>query len=291
MKQILTLVISMLMSCTIAFSQSASAADSISSKSKGTQSAATYTPTYTDTDEDGVTVVSVMEDGETVESTVLDEDATNTQFIDKFSYTFDSDDFGFFEGIHKIAAGSIIFIVFSIFLVIFALPLLIVLLILYFRNRNRREQYRVVEKAIEAGQPIPSEILKGNLQADTEAKGINKMCLGVGLFIFLWFITSNLGIGCIGVLVGFIGLGQYLVGRQSKQFAQDATLKEIQNRGTYTNGIKNMCLGVGLFFFLWQITHSLALGCLGVLIFFIGLGQFLATYNNFNKQNNKNNCE
>ena len=291
MKQILTLLISILMSCTIAFSQSTNANDSATSKSKGTQSAATYTPTYTDTDDEGVTVESIMEDGETVESTVIDEEAATTKIIDKISYTFDSDDFGFLEGIHKVAAGSIIFIIFFIFLVIFALPLLIVLLILYFRNRNRREQYRVVEKAIEAGQPIPNEILKENLKADTEAKGINKMCLGVGLFIFLWFITSSLGIGCIGVLVGFIGLGQYLVGRQSKQFTEEATLKEMQNRSTNANGIKNMCLGVGLFFFLWQITHSLALGCLGVLIFFIGLGQYLATYNTCSKRNNKDNCE
>lgn len=288
MKKIYIILLLILTTSIIAYSQTDTQKDSTANSKETIQSSSnkkkatatiTYTPSYTDTDDEGMTVVSTTVDGDST---------TVTQLFDRVSYTFDDDDLGFIEGIRKVTAGSIIFLVFLIILIIFALPLLIILLILYFRNRNRRERYRVVEKAIEAGQPIPNEILKENLNIDTEAKGISNMCLGAGLFIFLWLITNSLGIGCIGVLVAFIGLGQYLVARQNRQFNQDETLKEKQNRGTNANGIKYMCLGVGSFFFLWLITHSIALGCIGVLIFFIGLGQFLATYNNSKRNNNDN---
>ena len=181
MKKIYIILLLILTTSIIAYSQTDTQKDSTANSKETIQSSSnkkkatatiTYTPSYTDTDDEGMTVVSTTVDGDST---------TVTQLFDRVSYTFDDDDLGFIEGIRKVAAGSIIFLVFLIILIIFALPLLIILLILYFRNRNRRERYRVVEKAIEAGQPIPNEILKENLNIDTEAKGISNMCLGAGL--------------------------------------------------------------------------------------------------------------
>ena len=67
----------------------------------------------------------------------------------------------------------------------------------------------MVEKSIESGQPLPKEYLQTNMEMDTKRKGVKNICLGFGLFIFLWAIT-NFGIGCIGILVMCVGLGQYL---------------------------------------------------------------------------------
>ena len=46
---------------------------------------------------------------------------------------------------------------------------------------------------------------------------------------------------------------------------------------TYSNtrskGIRNISVGIGLFIFLWAITESFAIGCIGLLIMFTGIGQ------------------
>ena len=86
----------------------------------------------------------------------------------------------------------------------------------YIRYKSRRERYKLVEKAIAAGQPIPEGILKESLNTDTTAKGIKNMCLGAWLFIFLWAITDSFAMGCIGLLILFTGLGQWLVARNQR---------------------------------------------------------------------------
>ena len=42
----------------------------------------------------------------------------------------------------------------------FLLPIVIVLLVFYFINRNRKEKYRLAQMAIQNGQQIPEELLK-----------------------------------------------------------------------------------------------------------------------------------
>ena len=103
--------------------------------------------------------------------------------------------------------------------VIFLLaPLLIIIAIFYFVNRNRRERYKLAQMAIQNGQPIPDEILKDNTDARMLTSeyhaGIRQMFVGIGLAIFLGIIIGKLGIG-IGALVFFIGLGKWFVARQS----------------------------------------------------------------------------
>jgi hypothetical protein len=110
-------------------------------------------------------------------------------------------------------------------IVIFLLaPLLIIIAIFYFVNRNRRERYKLAQMAIQNGQPIPDEILKDNTDARMLTSeyhaGIRQMFVGVGLAIFLGIILGELGIG-IGALVFFIGLGKWFVARQSRNTPQN----------------------------------------------------------------------
>ena len=159
-----------------------------------------YTPKYTDTTEDGVTVES--------ESTDTYDDSYDNSIISKESFS-QFKDFGD-------AASSGISLAFLVLSLIFGFPFFVIFIAFYFRYKNRRERYKLVEKAIAAGQPIPEGILKESLNTDSTTKGIKNMCLGTGLFIFLWAITESFAIGCIGLLILFNGLGQWLVARNQR---------------------------------------------------------------------------
>ena len=107
----------------------------------------------------------------------------------------------------------------------FFLPIIIVLLVFYFINRNRKEKYRLAQMAIQNGQPIPDQLLKDSA-AETFADnsmynaGIRQMFTGIGLAIFLGIIIDELGVG-IGALVFFIGLGKFIIARQSRKNTED----------------------------------------------------------------------
>ena len=72
--------------------------------------------------------------------------------------------------------------------------------------------------ALAAGQPLPAEFIRENKTVDSRSQGIKNTFTGIGLFIFLWAITGEFGIGAIGLLVTFMGIGQWIIG--SKQQAQ-----------------------------------------------------------------------
>lgn len=96
---------------------------------------------------------------------------------------------------------------------IFGLPLLIIFVIFFFRYKNRKAQYRLAEQALASGQPLPEHFFKeaAAAQTDIRSKGINNIFMGIGLFIFLWAITGEFGLGCIGLLIMFTGFGQLVI--------------------------------------------------------------------------------
>ena len=101
----------------------------------------------------------------------------------------------------------------------FLLPIILVLLVFYFINRNRKEKYRLAEMAIKNGQPIPDALLKDSKNDDWDSTsynaGIRQMFTGVGLAIFLGIVAGEVGFG-IGALVFFIGLGKWYIARQDR---------------------------------------------------------------------------
>lgn len=163
-----------------------------------------YTPAYTDTTEDGVTVVSESTDA--YADSYDDSDDSSNYSI------FPQDDLSVLKDLGNAASAGIA-LAFFVLLLVFGFPIFVIFIAFYFRYKSRRERYKLVEKAIAAGQPIPDGILKESLNTDTAAKGIKNMCLGAGLGIFLWAITGSFAIGSIGLLILFTGLGQWLVAR------------------------------------------------------------------------------
>lgn len=149
--------------------------------------------------------------------------AEYTDTPDDSTYVYDSSsvdtfqgDFDFFDKFSDLSVTAGITLAAIILIIIFSFPLFVVFIAFYFRYRSRKARYRLVEQALAAGQPLPEGVFKESLNLDTKEKGIKNMCLGAGLFIFLWALTSSFAMGCIGLLILFTGLGQYLVAR-SKQ--------------------------------------------------------------------------
>lgn len=110
---------------------------------------------------------------------------------------------------HAIGSDDIVSIIAII--AVFGLPAVIVFIAFYFKYKNRRAKYKLVEQALAAGQPIPEDLFHSKAQTHTLQKGITNAFTGVGLFIFLWAITGKFSIGCIGVLIMFMGLGQIAI--------------------------------------------------------------------------------
>ena len=126
---------------------------------------------------------------------------------------------GIFGDMDGAAFMGLLIPILAIVCVGFLLPVILVLLVFYFINRNRKEKYRLAEMAIKNGQPIPDALLKDTKSDDWDSTsynaGIRQMFTGVGLAIFLGIVAGEVGFG-IGALVFFIGLGKWYIARQDR---------------------------------------------------------------------------
>ena len=113
-------------------------------------------------------------------------------------------------------SGMIIGVV-AIFVIFLLAPIIIICLVFYFVNRNRKDRIKLAQMAIQNGQPIPDNILKEQQQSWDRSDyqtGIRQIFLGIGLAIFLGIVAGEVGFG-IGALVFFIGLGKWYFARKS----------------------------------------------------------------------------
>ena len=116
---------------------------------------------------------------------------------------------------------------------IFGLPLLIVFTVFFFNYKNRKAKYRLAEQALSSGQQLPEDFFKNAEKTeDIRTKGIKNIFIGIGLFIFLWAITENFGVGCVGLLIMFTGFGQLVI-----YYTQDSNKKEQPGEMSQLNDI------------------------------------------------------
>ena len=111
------------------------------------------------------------------------------------------------------------FFVLGVLLIIFVLaPVLIIIALFYFINKNRKEKMRLAQMAMQQGQPIPDQLLNNNpTDADDEyQKGMRQCFVGVGLMIFLGYAAGEVGFG-IGALVFCIGLGKVFASKTAQK--------------------------------------------------------------------------
>ena len=175
------------------------------------------------TSKDGIEVYSDTTSSDTtIRATKGHVTVTTPMGSHSWDYDVDDDqDFGnmissAFNGMRgKDIAGM--FFVLCVLLIIFVLaPVLIIIALFYFINKNRKEKMRLAQMAMQQGQPIPDQLLKEQSTfGDEEYKsGIRQCFVGVGLMIFLWFAAGAVGFG-IGALVFCIGLGKVIVAKMT----------------------------------------------------------------------------
>ena len=122
-------------------------------------------------------------------------------------------------------------------------PLLIIIAVFYFVNRNRKERYKLAQMAIQNGQPIPDEVLKGHTPSEPQKSndytaGLRQIFLGIGLAIFLGIVAGKIGFG-IGALVFCIGLGKVVIAKRSGADDNDPLNQSKDNFNNPSNNINN----------------------------------------------------
>ena len=134
--------------------------------------------------------------------------------------------------------GPMITGVIIVFIMFLLAPLLIIIAIFYFVNKNRKERYKLAQMAIQNGQPIPDDILKNQVassyKGSDDQTGVRQMFTGVGLAIFLGIIIGKIGIG-IGALVFFIGLGKWFIARQNGDMGNNDPLNNNNSNNQFNN--------------------------------------------------------
>ena len=116
--------------------------------------------------------------------------------------------------------AGMLFVLGVLFILFVLAPVLIIIALFYFINKNRKEKMRLAQMAMQQGQPIPDQLLneKSTDVNDEYQKGMRQCFVGVGLMVFLGFAAGEVGFG-IGALVFCIGLGKVFASKtaQNKQ--------------------------------------------------------------------------
>lgn len=167
--------------------------------------------------------VTAFSDTTSCDTAVDDSDtydaAASSQDDDKVSITDIHDPFAFMIYLTTLGAGGILVAIFSLLFVIVlcGAPFVFLALIVYWLMHRKKVEYRIVEKAVENGQPIPDNVLSNSV-LDKEIiwqQGIKKVALGVGLIIFGLILGSFFT--AIGAIVVCWGAGQCVIARTSAQ--------------------------------------------------------------------------
>ena len=144
-----------------------------------------------------------------------------------------------FDNLDRNAIAGMVCVI-AIILIMFVLaPILIIIAVFYFINKNRKDRIKLAQMAMEKGQPIPDELLRekqSSWEKSDYQTGLRQMFTGVGLAIFLSIVAGKVGFG-IGALVFFIGLGKWFIARQSGNVGNDSQFNnttDINNNVNHT---------------------------------------------------------
>lgn len=161
----------------------------------------------------------------------------------------------FTERILDKIATSGYYIVAIVFIIFIGAPLLLLMIILYFINRNRRDRIRLAEMALEHGQPIPgterivyreakpkaerrytsaprmaAEHKEYIYDEDLRTRGIKHLAIGLGLMVCCLTFWQNDFFGGIGFLIACFGAGQYYMARSTKKVVEDKAKEKTKEK-------------------------------------------------------------
>lgn len=128
-------------------------------------------------------------------------------------------------------AGVILSVLFGIFL-----PLIIIVAVLLYRYYSRKKKYELAQKIVESGQPLPENFAKAfeedyNREEDRGLyeKGVKNITIGIALSIFLYLMTHELFLACIGLFVVANGVSQVLAYNHRKGINYRENSKDTYN--------------------------------------------------------------
>ena len=142
-----------------------------------------------------------------------------------------------FQNFDKTAIAGMFFAAVIVFIIFVLAPILIIIAVFYFINKNRKDRIKLAQMAMEKGQPIPDELLKEKqdpMGKDEYQTGIRQMFTGVGLAIFLGLVAGKIGFG-IGALVFCIGLGKWFIARQSGNVGNNSQFNNTTDINNHLN--------------------------------------------------------
>ena len=140
------------------------------------------------------------------------------------TYEMDEDeDFGdavrhVFSSMDADGVAGMLFVLAVLFIIFVLAPVLIIIALFYFINKNRKQKMKLAQMAMQNGQPIPEQLLEdkpGDVD-DEYQKGMRQCFVGVGLMIFLGYAAGNVGFG-VGALVFCIGLGKVFAAKTAQK--------------------------------------------------------------------------
>lgn len=105
---------------------------------------------------------------------------------------------------------------------VFGMPVLIVLIVMLFTSKQKRDMYRMVETMVKNGQPVPEYVFKPSSTPRRDStpmqllrNGLINIAAGIGVAIALIMLnwTRAAGIASIPALVGVAYVIMYYVAR------------------------------------------------------------------------------
>ena len=180
------------------------------------------------------------------DTTAVDEKAEDDTYVTR-SVTYSSKDAQELKEVMDVmgsfAVPWVAVSIVSVVVIFLLAPLLIILVVFYFVNKNRKERYKLAQMAIQNGQPIPDEVLKGQPLNTKETSndytaGMRQIFLGIGLAIFLGIVAGKIGFG-IGALVFCIGLGKVVIAKMSGANSDPLNDNHVDNYNNPSNNYNN----------------------------------------------------
>lgn len=135
--------------------------------------------------------------------TAKQENASREEDRSKGNMTFST------PNLNKGIDGNIVAIIGII--AVFGMPVFILFIVFFYRHKQRKAKYQLAEKILASGQQLPENFFDTSTVKNLRSKGISNICLGLGLFIFLWALTDEFSLGCIGLLILLTGVGQVII--------------------------------------------------------------------------------
>ncbi len=122
------------------------------------------------------------------------------------------------------------------------LPIVIIVAILLYRYFNRKKKYELAQKIVESGQPLPADFAKALEEEYSKEedrglyeKGVKNVGIGIAFCIFMYLLTHNLALACIGLFIVANGASQLLSYNHQKGFHN----KENSTNNTDNTDINN----------------------------------------------------